>query len=89
MSCILRVKVQPGASRDGIAGIHGDAVKIRLRAVAVDGKANAALIEFLAGHFDIPRNSIEIKSGQSSRLKTLRIDLPESKLAERLPMPPR
>lgn len=70
----VKIKVQPGASRDEVSGMHGDAIKIRLRARAVDGKANAALVEFLAGRLGVPRSRVEIKSGASSRIKTIAVD---------------
>ena len=54
--------------------MHGDAIKIRLRARAVDGKANAALIEFLASHLGLSRSQVGIKSGASSRIKTIAVE---------------
>ena len=67
------VKVQPRARKNAITGTVGDALKIALTAPPVEGKANQALIEFLAGVFEIPRSSITIASGETSRLKTVRI----------------
>ncbi|HWA15044.1 MAG TPA: DUF167 domain-containing protein [Gemmatimonadales bacterium] len=69
----LRVHVQPRATRTEVAGLHGNAVKIRLAAPPVDGAANAALIEFLAQQLDLPRRAIELISGQASRAKTVEI----------------
>ena len=63
--------IQPRASRTKIAGLHGQALKIALAAPPVDGKANAALVEFLADTLDIPKSSIEIVMGLSSRGKTV------------------
>ena len=71
---ILDLHVQPGASRTEFAGRHGDRIKIRLTARAVDGKANDALIEFLAAHYRVPRRSIRIVSGLKSRQKRVLID---------------
>jgi uncharacterized protein len=67
------VKVQPRARKDAITGTVGDALKLSLTAPPVEGKANQALIEFLAEVFEITRSSITIASGESSRLKTVRI----------------
>jgi len=52
---ILELHVQPGASRSEFAGRHGERIKVRLAARAVDGKANEALVVFLAEHFEVPR----------------------------------
>lgn len=67
------VKVQPRARKNAITGTVGDALKLALTAPPVDGKANQAVIDFLAAFFDIPRSSITIASGATSRLKTIRI----------------
>ncbi|HJS75863.1 MAG TPA: DUF167 domain-containing protein [Burkholderiales bacterium] len=70
---ILELHVQPGASRTELAGKHGERLKVRLQARAVDGKANDALIEFLAGHFGVPRRNVRIVSGLKSRQKRVQI----------------
>lgn len=72
--CRLEVKVIPGASRDEVAGTMGNAVKIKLRAPPVDGRANEALVEFLAAQLDLPRRAISLERGDTSRQKLLRID---------------
>ena len=69
----LTVKVQPRARRSAITGRVGDAIKLALTAPPVAGKANDALIDFLAEFFDIPRSSVTISSGQTRRLKIVRI----------------
>jgi len=66
---ILELHVQPGAARSEWAGKHGERLKVRLAARAVDGKANEALIEFLAEHFNVPRRNVRILTGQKSRQK--------------------
>ena len=66
--------MQPGASRTEFAGKHGDRIKVRVTARATDGKANAALIEFLAAHYGVPRRSVRITSGLKSRQKRVVID---------------
>jgi uncharacterized protein len=70
---ILELHVQPGASRSEFAGKHGERLKVRLQARAVDGKANEALIEFLALHFRVPRRNVRIVSGLKSRQKRVLI----------------
>lgn len=71
---LLRVYVQPRASREGIAGYHGDALKIRLKAPPVEGEANAACIRFLASLFGLPRTNLSIKTGHKSRLKLIEME---------------
>ena len=66
--------MQPGASRTEFAGKHGERIKVRLAARAVDGKANEALIEFLAEHYRVPRRNVRITSGLTSRQKRVEID---------------
>ena len=70
---LLNVRVVPRASKDGIQGVLGDALKIRIQAPPVEGKANTYLIKFLSKQWKIPRASIEILSGESGRNKRLRI----------------
>ncbi|MDR0378400.1 MAG: DUF167 domain-containing protein, partial [Candidatus Accumulibacter sp.] len=67
----LLLHVQPGARKTEVVGIHGDALKIRLSAPPVDGKANAALIEFVAGRLGVPKSAVRLVGGQTSRRKTL------------------
>jgi uncharacterized protein (TIGR00251 family) len=71
---ILDLHVQPGASRTEFAGRHGERIKVRLAAAAQDGKANAALVEFLAGYFGVPRRCVTIVSGAKSRSKRVAIE---------------
>jgi len=71
---ILELHVQPGASRSEFAGRHGDRIKVRLAAPAVDGKANAALVDFLAAHLGVPRRNVHIASGLKSRRKRVVIE---------------
>ena len=63
------VHVVPRSRKNEISGRYGQAVKIRLTAPPVEGKANEALIEFLAKRLDVPKRNIEILSGASSRDK--------------------
>jgi len=71
--CTLSVRVHPGAKRNAITGTHADALKISLTTPPTDGRANAALIAFLAERLNIPRASIALISGATSRSKTLRL----------------
>jgi hypothetical protein len=68
---IIQVHASPRASKSQIQGLHGDALKIRLQAPPVDGKANQALIGFLAETLGIPQRQITLLSGQTSRQKRL------------------
>lgn len=71
---ILELHVQPGAARSEFAGRHGERIKVRLAARAVDGKANQALVEFLAEYYKVPRRSVRIASGLKSRDKRVVIE---------------
>lgn len=70
----LAVWVLPRSSRTGVAGMHGEAVKIRLTAPPVDGAANEELIRFLSDTLDVPRSSVSIVSGESGRSKVIEVD---------------
>jgi len=83
------VKVHPRARKNAITGAVGDALKLALTAPPVEGKANQAVIEFFADLFAIPRSSVTIASGETSRNKIVRIagvsrPVAEQKLAEYL-----
>jgi uncharacterized protein len=67
------VKVHPRARKNAITGTVGDALKLALTAPPVEGKANQAVIEFFADLFEIPRSSVTIASGETSRNKIVRI----------------
>ena len=69
----ITLHVQPNARRSAIAGLHGDALKIRIAAPAVDNKANAVLIEFLSESLGIPKSAIVISRGATSRRKVVEI----------------
>jgi len=70
---LLDLHVQPGARQTEIAGLHGAALKVRLAAPPVDGRANECLIEYIAGRLDVARASVALASGAASRRKRLRI----------------
>jgi len=67
------VKVHPRSKKNALTGEVGDALKVALTAPPVDGKANAACIEFFAKLLNVPRSSVTIASGQSSRNKVIRV----------------
>ena len=85
---LLRVHAQPRASRDEIAGVHGDALKIRVAAPPVDGEANAALCRFLGKLFGVAKSAVSVERGDTGRAKTVRIRAPAT-LPANLGIPPR
>lgn len=70
---VLGLHIQPGAKKTEIAGLHGGALKIRLAAAPVEGKANASLIAFLAEQLGVPRAQVDLIGGEASRRKRLRV----------------
>ena len=70
---ILKLRIVPNARRSEVVGAHGDAIKVKVQAPPVDGKANEALCEFLAEQLQIPARSIEIVGGEKSRDKMVAI----------------
>ena len=70
---VLTLRLVPRSSKNEICGEHGDALKIKLQAPPVEGKANKALIEFLADTLDISRSQISILSGETGRNKRVMI----------------
>ena len=69
----LTLHVQPGAKRTEVAGLHGEAIKIRLAAPPVEGRANEALLRFIAESFGVPLRQVELKQGGQSRHKVVAI----------------
>ncbi len=67
----LTLHVQPGAKRSGIAGLHGEALKLRLAAPPVEGRANEALLKYIAELFKVPLRQVELKQGAQSRHKVV------------------
>ena len=74
----IAVHVQPGAKRSGIAGLHGERLKVRVTAPPVEGRANDALVAFLAESLAIPRNRVRVIKGELTREKLVAIDAPEA-----------
>jgi len=70
---VLEVRIQPRASRSEFAGRFGERLRIRLQAPPVDGRANAALVTFLADAFGVPRARVAIEHGLAGRDKRVRI----------------
>jgi uncharacterized protein (TIGR00251 family) len=70
---VLRVHAQPGAGRGAVVGRHGGALKVKVAAPPVEGRANAALVELLARTFGIKENQVSLSSGDSSRTKQFRL----------------
>ncbi|MBF0369931.1 MAG: YggU family protein [Magnetococcales bacterium] len=75
----IRVKVVPRASREKIVGLHGESLKIALTAPPVEGAANQALCQFLAGEFKVAKGRVSILRGERSREKVVRIEAPDPK----------
>ncbi len=80
----MRVRVQPRASRNRIAGVHGGRLKLQVTAPPVDGAANRAVVELLAEALALPRRLVEVVSGASSREKTVAVAADAGQLRERL-----
>ena len=78
LTLTLTLHIQPGAKRTAATGLHGDALKIRLAAPAVEGKANAALLQFLAETFSVPLRQVTLKQGVKSRRKVVEVRQPLS-----------
>jgi len=83
---LLRVHAQPGAARSEVVGPHGDALKVRIAAPPVEGKANAELVAHLAVRLALPRSSVTVRRGASGRAKQVEIaaDLSQADVLARL-----
>jgi len=78
------VHVQPRAARTEVRGVHNGALRVRVQAPPVDGAANAALVELLAGSLGVPRRSVRVVSGETARLKIVDIEGVDAAAIERL-----
>ncbi|HZJ14290.1 MAG TPA: DUF167 domain-containing protein [Chthoniobacteraceae bacterium] len=74
MRAVLRLRVVPNAKRSEVVGLHGEAIKIKIQAPAQEGKANAALLEFLAKKLDVPTRQVTLVAGEKSRDKIVAIE---------------
>ncbi|MSU47569.1 MAG: DUF167 domain-containing protein [Opitutus sp.] len=72
-SCTLAIKAIPNAPRNEVIGWLGDALKVKVHAPALEGRANDELCEFLAAEFGLPRRSVTLIQGEKSRRKIVRI----------------
>ena len=70
-SLVLRLHIQTGAKRTEVIGLHGDALKLKLAATPVEGKANAVLLKFIAQCFEVPLSQVMLKQGEKSRRKLI------------------
>lgn len=77
------VHVQPRARRTEVAGLHGDAVKLRLAAPPVDGAANEELVRFVAERLGVARSAVRVTAGATARRKTLEVDGMDGERARR------
>jgi hypothetical protein len=71
--------VQPGAKRTAVAGMHGERLKIRISAPPVEGRANAAVVAFIAEQLGVPRAQVSVARGERSRDKLIAVAAPECK----------
>lgn len=72
--CTLDLKIVPNAPRNEVAGWLGEALKIKVHAPALEGRANDELCEFLADQLKLPRRAVTLLRGEKSRQKTVRLD---------------
>ena len=84
-SLVICVHAQPGAKRTEVAGLHGDALKIRVAAPALEDRANEALIAFIAEKLGIPKRDVTLVSGAKSREKRFAVRGPVADAASLLP----
>jgi len=80
----MNIHAQPGARRPAMRGMHGDAVKISVAEAAQDGKANAAIVRFIAGELNLGRADVEVASGHASRRKRVFLHGESDELRARL-----
>jgi uncharacterized protein len=73
---IVALHVQPGARRSAVVGPHGDRLKIAVASPPADGRANAALLEFLADRLEVPKSRLTLLSGTTSREKRIAVETP-------------
>jgi uncharacterized protein len=82
---LLAVHVQPGAKTTGLAGLHGESLKVRVAAPPVEGRANALLEEFIADALGVPRRCVSVVKGGTSRRKTVHVAAPRADPARLAP----
>lgn len=74
VSCTIAIKAIPNAPRSEVIGWLGEALKVKVHAPAVEGRANEALCEFLADSLELPRRAVTVLRGDTSRQKVIRVD---------------
>jgi len=74
---VLRLYIQPKASRDSIIGLHGDEIKVAITAPPIDGKANAHLVKYLAKQFRVAKSQVVVEKGELGRHKQVKIIDPQ------------
>ncbi|KFC78171.1 MULTISPECIES: DUF167 family protein YggU [Buttiauxella] len=74
---VLRLYIQPKASRDSIIGLHGDELKVAITAPPIDGKANAHLVKYLAKQFKVAKSQVLLEKGELGRHKQIKIINPQ------------
>jgi uncharacterized protein len=72
----IAVHVQPGAKRSAVAGVHGERLKLRVAAPPIEGRANAAVIAFIAERLGVPRGQVSVARGERSRDKLISVATP-------------
>ena len=80
--CELRVQVVPNASRTSLSGLHDGTLRVRLAAPPIEGRANAALLLWLARSLGLPKRAVTLERGETSRLKRVRIEAEAARVAE-------
>jgi hypothetical protein len=78
---LLQLAVAPNAKRTGADGLHDGALRVRLAAPPVDGKANERLLAWLAGELGLPKRALRLRHGEGARRKTVEIDAPAEAVA--------
>ena len=74
---LLTLHIQPGAKKSEVVGLHGDALKVRVASPPVDGKANEALVAFIADQLGLPKRAVQLVRGDTSRAKTVLVTASE------------
>lgn len=69
----IALQVQPGAKKTEVVGLHGDALKLKLQAPPIEGRANEALVRYLSDVLDVPKSAVTLMHGQTSRKKLFEV----------------
>lgn len=69
----LAMQITPNAKQTEVTGVHGDALKLKLQAQPIEGKANEALVKFLAGVLSVPKSAVTITHGQTNKRKLIEV----------------